>query len=159
MKKLYRYNEKNSCYFYDEAWIDDDEVVEHVGQVGTKGRTISHEISPTLSDEQNVLNVLQPALNGGYTEISREEQSVIAIEYLLEQVTNEALSKRHSLENRLNETLGWLGIGHCDGGSIGSGTMEVFCLLVDFDIGRQAIIEDLANTEFDDYERMFRFGE
>ena len=48
----------------------------------------------------------------------------------------------------MNETLGWTGLGHTDGGSIGSGSMEVGCIVVDFDVAKKVIIEDLKNTEF-----------
>lgn len=41
------------------------------------------------------------------------------------------LKKRTRLEDHLNELLGWTGLGHCDGGSIGSGTLEACCLVVD----------------------------
>lgn len=39
--------------------------------------------------------------------------------------------------------LGWTGLGHVDGGSIGSGTMEVGCEVVDFE-----------NSEFRDYKEI-----
>jgi hypothetical protein len=55
----------------------------------------------------------------------------------------------------MDETLGWTGLGHCDGGSIGSGTMEVCCLVVDFQIAKKVIQKDLAKTEFSDYSRIF----
>lgn len=64
------------------------------------------------------------------------------------------LDKRRALEDRMNETLGWTGLGHCDGGSIGLGTMEVCCCVVDFDIARCVIEEDLKGTEFADYSRI-----
>ena len=53
----------------------------------------------------------------------------------------------------MDETLGWTGLGHCDGGSIGSDTMEVCCLVVDFDTAAKAIEADLRGTEFADYTR------
>ncbi len=34
--------------------------------------------------------------------------------------------------------------------------MEVFCLVVDFDIARNSIVKDLLNTRFDDYYRIFK---
>ncbi len=58
----------------------------------------------------------------------------------------------------MNETLGWSGLGHCDGGSIGSGTMEVCCFVVDFDIAKSVIEADLKSTEFDDYSRIYDEG-
>jgi hypothetical protein len=65
------------------------------------------------------------------------------------------LEKRHKLEDRLNETLGWTGIGHCDGGSIGSGTMEACCLVVDFEAAKRVIEADLPGTEFADFSRIY----
>jgi hypothetical protein len=55
----------------------------------------------------------------------------------------------------MNETLGWTGLGHCDGGSIGSGSMEVCCLVVDAEIAKQTILSDLKDTEFSDYSRIY----
>jgi hypothetical protein len=68
--------------------------------------------------------------------------------------TTADLDKRHKLEAKLNETLGWTGLGMCDGGSIGSGTMEV-CLVVDFALAKSVIETDLQGTEFADFSRIY----
>ena len=65
------------------------------------------------------------------------------------------LDKRHRLEERKNETLGWTGLGHCDGGSIGSGTMEVCNFVVDFEIAKKVIEEDLIETQLSDFARIY----
>ena len=65
------------------------------------------------------------------------------------------LEKRVKLEERMNETLGWTGLGLCDGGSIGSGTMEICNFVVDFNIAKNVIENDLKNTEFSDYTRIY----
>lgn len=56
----------------------------------------------------------------------------------------------------MDEVLGWTGLGHTDGGSIGSGTMEVGSMVVDFDIARKVIEESLKGTEFENYSRIFK---
>jgi len=58
----------------------------------------------------------------------------------------------------MNETLGWTGLGHCDGGSIGSGTMVVCCFVGDFRIAKRIIEEDLRDTTFGDYARILNEG-
>jgi len=58
----------------------------------------------------------------------------------------------------MNETLGWTGLGACDGGSIGSGSMEVCCFVVDFNAAKQVIEADLEGTEFGDYSRIYDEG-
>ena len=70
--------------------------------------------------------------------------------------TSADLEKRHRLEDRMNETLGWTGLGMCDGGSIGGGTMEVCCVVVDFDVAKRVIEDDLSNSEFRDYGNIYR---
>ena len=79
------------------------------------------------------------------------------IEYAVEGMgTTEDLDKRHRLEERMNETLGWTGLGNCDGGSIGSGTMEVCCLVVDFIVAAKVVSADLAGTEFSNFTRVYK---
>jgi hypothetical protein len=66
--------------------------------------------------------------------------------------------RRIEVEDRMNELLGWTGVGHCDGGSIGSGTMEVCCLVVDVDVAREVIEEDLRGSPYADYSRIYAEG-
>ncbi|MEO1489379.1 MAG: hypothetical protein AAFR88_08100 [Pseudomonadota bacterium] len=78
------------------------------------------------------------------------------IEYSVDGMGSEQdLDKRHRLEDRMNETLGWTGLGMCDGGSIGSGSMEVCCFVVDYDLAKRVIEMDVQNTEFRDYTRIY----
>lgn len=69
--------------------------------------------------------------------------------------TKTDLQKLQDLENVLNESLGWTGLGHCDGNSIGSGTMEACCYVVDFEIAKRVLTNDLAHTRFSDYTRIY----
>jgi hypothetical protein len=51
----------------------------------------------------------------------------------------------------MNELLGWTGLGHVDGGSSGSDSMEVFCYVVDSSIARRVIAERLKDSEFTEF--------
>ncbi len=69
----------------------------------------------------------------GYRPFEEEDHATLLIEYAVEGMgTENDVEKRHRLEAHMNETLGWTGLGMCDGGSIGSGTMEVCSYVVDF---------------------------
>ena len=82
--------------------------------------------------------------------------SYLEIEYIIEGFgTEEDLDKRHRLEEIMDEVLGWTGLGHTDGGSIGSGTMEVGCIVVDYEIAKKVIEENLKNTEFSNFSRIY----
>ena len=55
----------------------------------------------------------------------------------------------------MNEVLGWVGLGQCEGGNIGYGRMEVCCRVVDFELARRIIEADLVGSSFADYTRIF----
>jgi hypothetical protein len=65
------------------------------------------------------------------------------------------LERRVAVEDRMNELLGWTGLGHCDGGSSGMGTMEVCCFVVDFAIAKRVIEADLRGTDYANYTRIY----
>jgi hypothetical protein len=141
---------------YHEAWAHGSKITEHWGRVGERGETVEHKRNKKLSEEENLQQVLSEPLSEGFEPIEEDEHAVLLIEYSIEGMGNKKdLAKRHALEDRMNETLGWTGLGLCDGGSIGSGTMEVCCFVVDFKIAKRVIEVDLKNTTFADYSRIF----
>jgi hypothetical protein len=73
----------------------------------------------------------------------------------LTQKIEESLENADKIEEKMNETLGWTGLGHCDGGSIGSGTMEVCNFVIDFEVAKKVIEEDLSGTEFANFTRIY----
>ena len=80
---------------------------------------------------------------------------MLFIEYAVEDMgTAKDLKKLHALEDRMNNLTGWMGVGYCDGNSIGSGTMEVFCIVADFEIAKRVIEDDLAETQFSNFTQI-----
>lgn len=148
MLKLYKFSK--SAKHYWETWENNGVHTVHWGELGTKGQ--SKEIKSTFFKKAE--SVIQAEINGlieqGYKEI--EDDFTLMIEYPVNGMGCEAdLAKRHRLQDRMDETLGWTGLGNCDGGSIGSGSMEVCCFVVDFEVAKAVIEADLKGTEFDDY--------
>jgi hypothetical protein len=155
MLKLYRLSDARKEYW--ETWEETPGTsLVHWGILGNRGhsRTVrSEHLTPAHSVIQSEIDQLIAA---GYAPVGPEDHAVLMIEYGIEGMGNEAdVAKRHRLEQRMNETLGWTGLGACDGGSIGSGTMEVCNFVVDFSLARQVIEADLAGTEFADYSRIY----
>ncbi|MDR2723587.1 MAG: hypothetical protein LBB25_00050 [Holosporaceae bacterium] len=67
--------------------------------------------------------------------------------------------KRFELQDFMNEFLFEIGLGLCDGGSTGAGTMEICCLVADYDLAKQLISEKLKSTKFADYCRIYEQDE
>lgn len=157
--KLYRRRADDGQLAYHEAWVHDGEVTEHWGIVGDRGETKAHRIKRGQDANELVERVLLPARAAGFDEIENDEHRVLLIEYKVDDMgTAKDLEKRHALQERMDDVLGWTGLGHCDGGSIGSGTMEVCCFVVDFEIAQKVIAANLKGTKYADYTRIFDEG-
>jgi predicted DNA-binding WGR domain protein len=143
---------------YWEIWdTQEKSAIIHWGKVGEPGE--SQELkSGFLSDyKKTVQKEISRKRNEGYEEIADDDHAFLEIEYMVDGFgTEEDLDKRHRLEEMMDDFLGWSGLGYCDGGSIGSGTMEVGCVVVDFEIAKKAIEDHLKGTEYADYSRIFQ---
>jgi hypothetical protein len=156
MLKLYKQIDKQLCYW--ETWDKDEKTaVVHWGVVGQIGQSKEVKSGFFSSFRKEVQKEIEKKLIEGYGEFNGDKYEFLEIEYSIEGFgTEQDLEKRHRLEEKMDEVLGWTGLGHTDGGSIGSGTMEVGCIVVDFDIAKQVIEEKLKGTEFSNYSRIFK---
>ena len=138
---------------YHEAWIADDEIIEHWGLCGELGETRSHPIG-IGSDPFAVLKDLshRPRANG-FKPVPLSQHKGLIVEKPIEGFGSaEDLALRHGLQAFLDEKLGWLGLGHCDGGSTGSGSMEAFCFVVDGALALESLRRELASTTFREFD-------
>ena len=156
MLKLYK--QMDGKLHYNEAWAEPENgaIVEHWGVVGEKGETKNHPIASDSDEDEAIFSVLSGAVKNGFVPFDDDEMKILLVEYSVEGMGSETdIQKRQDLEGVLNESLGWTGLGHCDGGSIGSGTMEACCYVVDFEIAKNVLTKDLAGTRFSDYTRIY----
>jgi hypothetical protein len=155
MIKLYK--ETNGIISYWETWDNDEKsATVHWGQLGQQGEEKTVKSGLLSSFKKIIQKEIDEKIEKGYEPIDEDDHIRLLIEFKVDGMgTPEDLEKRARLESRMDDTLGWTGLGHCDGGSIGSGTMEVCCFVVDFNIAKQVIEADLRDTEFADYTRIF----
>lgn len=155
MKKLYRFTDSRKEYW--EVWESTGGgFTVHWGELGTQGRQKDIENQFWAKADKLVAAERKAMLAQGFHEIEPEDHATLIVEYAIDGMGDAAqLDKRHRLEDRLNETLGWTGLGACDGGSIGSGTMETCSFVVDVDLAKKVIEADLLGTEFADYTRIY----
>ncbi|HQS85014.1 MAG TPA: hypothetical protein PLY23_09015 [Alphaproteobacteria bacterium] len=154
--KLYKKIDGKTYYW--ETWEQDKKFAYvHWGVVGEHGETKEIKSTSFLNFRDKVQKEINTTLKKGYEEFDSDDLVPLIIEYKTDNLKNieEDISKRYSLEDRMQETLAWTGLGHCDGGSIGSGTMEVCCYVVDFIIAKKVIEKDLNETPFHDYTRIY----
>lgn len=156
MQKLYK--RISGVLHYHEAWAEQENgvVVEHWGQTGEQGETKNHPLTAGEDEDEAITSVLSNALSNGYEPFDEDDMHILLVEYTVDGMGNKQdLEKRQALEDLLNESLGWTGLGHCDGGSIGSGTMEACCYVVDFSTAKKVLEKDLGGGRFGDYTRIY----
>lgn len=155
MLKLYKFTDGGKEYW--ETWDNEDgSHTVHWGKLGTKGNSKIVKDMLLKKAVKSVQAEIDSKVSEGFKQIDLDQHYILLIEYDVDGMGNtDDLDKRHRLQERMDETLGWTGLGHCDGGSIGSGTMEVCNFVVDFEIAKRVIEEDLAGTEFADFTRIY----
>ncbi|MES2463933.1 MAG: hypothetical protein V4671_25465 [Armatimonadota bacterium] len=154
MLKLYKISDTTKSYW--ETWENDGVHTVHSGELGTKGESKELKSSILRKAEATIQKEVDAKVADGFLPIEFEDHYTLMIEYTVIGMGNtKDLEKRHRLEERMNETLGWTGLGNCDGGSIGSGTMEICCFVVDFEVAKAVIEKDLVGTEFADFTRIY----
>ena|SRR5437868_13078555 len=155
MLKLYKQVDNELHYW--ETWDKDEKTgIVHWGIVGQTGQDKEIKSGLFSNFRKEIQKEVDKKIADGYDEIDDDNLFTLLIEFQVDGVgTPEDVEKRTRLQNKMDELLGWTGLGHCDGGSIGSGTMEVCCFVVDFDIAKKVIELELKDTEFVDYKRIF----
>lgn len=156
MLKLYKRIDGQLHYW--ETWNKDEKTaIVHWGIVGERGDDKEVKSGLFSNYQKTVQKELNEVIQKGYKELDEDAWCFLEIEYKINGFgTEEDLNKRHRLEEKMDDILGWTGLGHSDGGSIGSGSMELGCMVVDFDIAKKVIEESLKKTEFKDYSRIFK---
>ena len=90
----------------------------------------------------------RPLRDQGYREIPTESHAELIVQFATDGWGGpKDLEFRGQVEELLNETLGWTGNGHCDGGDIGSGTINTFSFVVVADAAVEAVRAALAERE------------
>jgi predicted DNA-binding WGR domain protein len=159
MLKLYKLLDNRLHYW--ETWDKDEKTaIIHWGIIGQIGQNKEVKSGFFSNFRKLVQKEINEKTKEGYSEFGEDKVFYLEIEYIIDGFgTEQDLQKRHKLEGIMDELLGWTGLGSSNGGSLGSGTMEVGCCVVDFEISKKVIEEKLKGTEFGDYSRIFKMNE
>lgn len=152
MLKLYKEIEGKLHYW--ETWESGkNSGVIHKGIIGDRGKD-----KDIKADYRNYIEKeIERLVKEGYDEISMEEQDTLLIEFKVEGKGSKAdLERREKLQELVDHALGWTGLGHCEGGTEGEGTMEVLCKVVDFDVAAAYLKAGLDASDFKDYSRIYK---
>lgn len=153
--KFYRRDQDGRLH-YREAWFAETKVIEHWGVCGERGENRAHE-TPSSSDASRVLsNLSRSARADGYRPVQERKMRTLILEFSVDgSGSPKDLERRHALEAHFDQLVGWLGLGHVDGGAIGSNVMEIAIRVVDFEIARVALEAATRGTKGGGFTRIY----
>ena len=139
MLKLYR--DDGSSTLYWEAWDDEQGgVTVHTGTVGQRGESTTIALADDSTPDAVIKELAEQPLAAGYRARDDEEHAEIVVQFAVEGWgAPKDIDFREAVHHELSEALGWTGNGHCDGGDIGSGTINLFLFAVDADLATTTI--------------------
>lgn len=159
MFRLFKRDETGKIAAYHEVWVEFSprRIVEHWGYIGERGDTDAHRIKLLRSLEKQIDDLLNPARALGFAEIDAIEYSTLIIEYPLSDAwRRDDELKIREVEDALTDVLGWTGLGSCDGDTITDTAIEFTCRVLEPDLAKTRIEEQMADTEFADYSRIYQ---
>ncbi len=159
MFRLFKRDETGRIAAYHEVWFElkPRRIIEHWGMVGTRGETDAHRIKMLRSLEQQVDDLLDPARALGFTEIGPGYYHTLFVEYPISEAwQRDDVLKIREVGDALTEVLGWTGLGTYEGETLTETAIELSCRVLDPDLAKQRIAEQMTGTEFADYSRMYQ---
>ena len=148
MIKLYK--EQDGVLHYWETWNRTPKSATiHWGVVGERGEVKFVRAASQAKFAALIQEEVAKKRQEGYTEPRTEV--LLEIEYEAKTMSPARLKKLHRLGERLDQLMGWTGLGHLDGNGIGFGKMDITIVVVDYEIAKRVIAADLEDTEFGRY--------
>lgn len=126
MLKTYR-RDPDGTLSHREAWTESDGITVHSGTLGTKGTTnqlaARSRTCPTNPTHIELMSAFaERAVADGFAEIPVEDHGWVVLQVWMFthdlSNPNDAWIFDHGQE-QLDDRLGWVGVGHCDGNDIG----------------------------------------
>lgn len=154
MDKYFLINDKEKIYW--EYWKSWKIYTIHYWNIWTIG--VTEEITNWFfsNAEKTIEKKEKEILSKWYKHLNDIKEYRLIIEYNIEGFWDESdIVKRHNLQNKMDELIGWNWLWMCDWWSTWWWTMEVCCFVIDFNLAKKVIENDLKDTEFSDYIRIY----
>ena len=157
MFRLYKSDEDGIPRAYYEVWAEPARrrIIEHWGVVGEPGETEVHRIWFFGGLDAQFEKIRAPARAQGFEALPRGRYhplNVSAVSKTGEDISDDA----DAFADRINEILGWTGLGDCHSASWREDALIAECDTVDFEICKQVLVESLkSDVAFEDFVLSF----
>lgn len=134
---------------YWEVWYDEEQktFTVHFGQVGERGEHYVERRKSRINVQTYMESLAKKQEASGYKLLDEDLFRAVLVQYKIDGEDPDAeFDLLEQVENAMNECLGWTGNGYCDGSDYGSGTMNVFCFVLDMELALLTIRETLEQN-------------
>jgi hypothetical protein len=140
--KLYKSTSKGMVYW--QAWKDGAYLAVQEGKLGVWGKARLVRPPRGTTPKQLQASLAKEKKAAGYAPISDADHHWVIVQYKLTTWGSaKDLDKAEKLDELFNACLAWTGNGYCDGNDIGSGEMNLFCVVVDPKLAAKTIVAEL----------------
>lgn len=147
-KMLKLYKQENEKILYWQSWENkSNSYIIHHGELGEKGEFSEIEDSIYKRASTIVKEKTQSIRDLGFKEL--KELKMMTIQFKIDEfgIMND-LDERYEVDELINDTVTWTGLGHCVDYEIGSGTMEISFMAVDSNIATKVIVNLLKKNNY-----------
>ncbi|MEM7494398.1 MAG: hypothetical protein AAF296_13545 [Pseudomonadota bacterium] len=147
MFRLYKRDDEGLIRAYYEVWAEPARrrIIEHWGVVGDAGETETHRIWLFGGLGKQFEKIMAPARAQGFEEIVLSDYETLALLFFDEE-GEPTPQESASVADRVNEILGWTGLGFCDADVIVDQSVDLTCRVVDLVMAR-GLIESEAESD------------
>jgi hypothetical protein len=144
--KLYKRDGDRLLYW--EAWDCEGRATFHSGEIGHRGSTERIEPAADQSVESVIQTEATETRQRGYEPFDREgmKQVILSCPTGPDWTSHDEMCVARYLADMCDESLGWTGLGHCDGPFFIRGAVGVYSLVVDQELGIREIIAELRRN-------------
>lgn len=139
------YKRENETMLYWEAWEENEEILVHFGVLGEIGETTTIPLAEFEPPDTAIQRHAQEAREAGFSEIEAEDMVEVIVQYASEDSRGEDFVEK--VENALNDSLGWTGLGHCESVDEADGALNFFCFVVDAKLALDPMLNELREQE------------
>ena len=138
----------NRVIEYWDARLEGRHVTVHTGPVGEPDSSRVSSPPPGETPVAHLKRLSTEAEASGFAELPDDSFVQLQIQWQVQGWGSVSdLDFRHHVEDDLDACLKWTGNGCCDGGDIGSGTINVFCFVVAVPAAIQSVLRALEAAD------------
>jgi hypothetical protein len=142
------YKQTDGGLLYWQGWHHRNLVSAIAGRVGERAKAACHYAPDEPSAAAEVEAATAAKRAEGYAAIAIVEYHQVVVQWRRDTWASVAdLAWRDEVEAVFDEALESTGLGFCDGGTFGGHKVQVFCLVVDVELGAREMVAALREVE------------